>query len=65
MKKITVLAIAALAISFASCKKEYKCECTWNDDGTTAGSYTIKDTKKKAETACTAYNGSYYTCKIK
>lgn len=28
MKKITLLAIAALAISFASCKKDYTCTCT-------------------------------------
>ena len=28
MKKITLLAIAGLAICFASCKKERTCECT-------------------------------------
>jgi hypothetical protein len=28
MKKITVLAVALLAISFASCKKERTCSCT-------------------------------------
>jgi hypothetical protein len=27
MKKITILAIAALAISFASCKKDWTCTC--------------------------------------
>ena len=28
MKKITILAVAALAISFASCKKDRTCTCT-------------------------------------
>ena len=28
MKKITLLAVAALAISFASCKKDRTCTCT-------------------------------------
>lgn len=28
MKKITILAIAFVAISFASCKKDYSCTCT-------------------------------------
>ena len=28
MKKFTILAIAALAISFASCKKDRTCTCT-------------------------------------
>lgn len=28
MKKISILAIACLAISFASCKKNYTCTCT-------------------------------------
>jgi hypothetical protein len=28
MKKISLLAITALSISFASCKKSYHCECT-------------------------------------
>lgn len=28
MKKITILAVALVAISFASCKKERTCDCT-------------------------------------
>lgn len=74
MKKLTILAVAALAISFASCKKDYTCECTSSGGGATAtASTTIKDTKKKAEDACTArasttsVGGSQVTstCKIK
>lgn len=33
MKKLTLLAVAFVAISFASCKKDYTCTCT----NTTAG----------------------------
>lgn len=29
MKKLTILAVAALAISFASCKKDRVCTCTY------------------------------------
>jgi hypothetical protein len=28
MKKLSILAVAALAFSFASCKKDYVCTCT-------------------------------------
>lgn len=55
MKKITLLAVAALAISFASCKKDYKCVCT-----STSGSVTVENTitaktsKKSATAWCEA-----------
>lgn len=60
MKKITILAVALLAISFASCKKEYTCACTttlsytggkddYKDD---AQAYSKKMSKKTAEAAC-------------
>jgi hypothetical protein len=61
MKKITILAVAALAISFASCKKSYTCACTTtlNFSGSTpstykddATSYSKKMNKKTAEAAC-------------
>ena len=52
MKKITLLAIAVVAISFASCKKDRDCECTTttvSSSGTTttspAQTTTIKDVK--------------------
>ena len=64
MKKITLLAAVVIAASFASCKKNYTCACTWSD-GTSAGSYTYKNTKKKATDACTANNVSgLIDCKI-
>lgn len=53
MKKITLLAVAVVAISFASCKKDRTCSCTttntppvgaattWSED------VTVKKAKKK------------------
>ena len=63
MKKITILAVAALAISFASCKKDRTCTCTMTPvsysvngtSGTVSGSTTTvsKITKvKKSGAAC-------------
>lgn len=40
MKKITILAVAALAISFASCKKDRTCTCTSTTTYTVGGSST-------------------------
>lgn len=72
MKKLLVLAIVlGGAMSFTACKKDYTCECTYDDGNGTTGtaSYTIKDTKKKAEDACNAYetaiNGTSWKCDIK
>jgi hypothetical protein len=74
MKKITLLAVAALAMTFASCKKDYTCECTSTTAGISAtASTTINETKKKATDACekgttsTTVLGitSSTTCKIK
>ncbi len=47
MKKISILAVAALALSFASCKKERACECTYTSStpGSTAQTETITYTK--------------------
>jgi hypothetical protein len=72
MKKL-VLSIAALALvasTMTSCKKEYTCECTATVLGFTAtASTTIKDTKKKAKETCEAGNsstaGATASCKIK
>lgn len=35
MKKITIIAVAALAVSFASCKKAKTCTCTASGTGWT------------------------------
>jgi hypothetical protein len=71
MKKL-VLSIAALALvatTMTSCKKEYTCECTFSGVITGTASTTIKDTKKNATDACEADNvssgGQTVTCKIK
>ena len=54
MKKITILAVAALAISFASCKKDRVCTCVTTSSN---GTYTYKTTyfkvkKKDARLFC-------------
>lgn len=55
MKKITLLAIAALAISFASCKKDYTCTCTTSYTGGGSGTSTTVHkgvTKGQAKASC-------------
>ena len=51
MKKITILAVAALAISFASCKKDRTCTCTYTTTPAGGAAYTSTDeiTIKKAK----------------
>lgn len=43
MKKISILSIAVLAMTFASCKKDRTCKCTVTDDspGATTSEYTV------------------------
>jgi hypothetical protein len=57
MKKIALLSIAAFAISFASCKKDRTCTCTFNtgSPGAQDIQYTVvlkKVTKSQAKAAC-------------
>ena len=57
MKKITLLSIAVVALSFASCKKDRTCTCTqiYSAAGSTASEYTVvykKTTKSHAKGAC-------------
>lgn len=57
MKKISILAVAVLALSFASCKKERVCECTYTSSApnSTATTETItytKISKSDAKFAC-------------
>lgn len=57
MKKITILAIAFIAISIASCKKDRSCTCTVTDNspGSTSSEYKVvykKITKSNAKAAC-------------
>lgn len=65
MKKITLLAVAALAFSFASCRKDRVCECTDTSGGVTiVATTTVKSTKKDATTWCESYNGSKTTVTV-
>ena len=57
MKKITLLSIALIAISVASCKKDRTCSCTETDNsvGATTTEYKVvykKVTKGSAKAAC-------------
>ncbi len=58
MKKMTLLAVAALAITFTSCKKDRTCSCTGGPAGSDI-SYTAKLKKGDADTWCTSWNTSY------
>jgi len=51
MKKITLLAFAFIAISFASCKKDRTCTCTTTNTPPTGSttSFTQETTVKKAK----------------
>jgi hypothetical protein len=57
MKKIAILSIAFVAITFASCKKERTCTCSTisNEPGSVSSEKTIvykKISKKDAKAAC-------------
>jgi hypothetical protein len=65
MKKITLLAVAFLAISVVSCRKDRTCECTDSTGGVTIVSTTkVKSTKKDATSWCAAQNGSKTTSTV-
>lgn len=64
MKKIITLSLAVVALSLASCKKDYTCTCTASTGG--SNTYTItKASKKTAQANCASYtqtnNGVTYT----
>jgi hypothetical protein len=78
MKKITLLAVAFVAISFASCKKDRVCTCTTTaPSGTLVEKTTYFDSKKKdarlfctgSQTETTAggatVTGNKTTCELK
>lgn len=66
MKKITLLAaVAVLATTFASCRKDRTCECVATGTSTVTGTYVIHSTKGTATNLCTAYQSSYETCTLK
>lgn len=51
MKKITLLGVAAVALSFAACKKDRVCTCTDSGGGSETRTYT-KSTKATAQANC-------------
>jgi hypothetical protein len=78
MKKITLLAITVIAISFASCKKDRVCTCTTTPTSGTAVTTetTYFEVKKKDarlycigsqtnQTAPVSNTGSKTTCELK
>ena len=79
MKKITILAIAALAISFASCKKDRTCTCVstpTSGTATTTKTVYYKAKKHDVRNKCVGYQtttensgvtstGSNVTCELK
>jgi len=62
---------ALVAISFASCKKEWTCECTYKDasgNNATFSGKTSKMSKKDAKAACettATTGGSSWSCSLK
>jgi hypothetical protein len=65
MKKITLLAVAFVAISAISCRKDRTCECTDATSGITViATTTVKSTKKDATSWCEAQNGSKSTVTV-
>ena len=66
MKKVlSIVAVAALAVSFTACKKEYTCECD------VLGLTISKDTtasvlkKKDIEDWCDSYDSALSQCSLK
>lgn len=63
MKKITLFAVALIAVSFASCAKTHTCKCV----DSTGYSYTYqlpRQTSAAAKTSCDAYASTGETCSI-
>jgi hypothetical protein len=58
MKKLAILSIAFVAVSFASCKKDYTCTCT--SSGTTINKI-VGVSKKTAQAQCVSYTSNGYT----
>ena len=57
MKKFTLFAVTALAISLASCKKNYTCSCTvFSTVPVTTSESNYHETKSKATDDCTGKN---------
>ena len=53
-----------MAISFASCKKDYTCVCNYKGSNVESSRSTIKDTKDNAKSTCTTLSSSITDCTI-
>lgn len=66
-----LMVAAVVAVTFASCKKEWTCECTYKDASGNSATYsgkTSKMSKKDAKDACNSTattGGSTWSCSIK
>ena len=64
MKKLAILSIAFVAVSFASCKKDYTCVCKETHSFSSMSGYynnniyIINDTESSAKTECEAKKNS-------
>lgn len=57
MRKITLLAVAFVAVSFASCKKTHVCSCS-NNGTTTYTTSLPAQTSSDAKTSCSSYDNA-------
>lgn len=65
MKKITLFTFAIIAFSFASCKKEYSCQCIKSGSVTVNTTVSAKSSSN-AKSECSNYDSSTNgTCSIK
>lgn len=63
MKKITLFAVALIAVSFASCIKTHTCKCV--DSTGYASTYSLpRQTSAAAKASCDSYAYSGTTCSI-
>lgn len=60
MKKSILFVAVVFAASFASCKKDYACKCTYGSVSVTHD--TFNDTKKNADDKCAGESTGGYTC---
>ncbi len=63
MKKITLFAVALIAVSFASCVKTHTCRCV-DANGNSTSTTLPRQTSAAAKTTCDAYSGYGETCSI-
>ena len=61
MKKITILLALSLSMAFASCKKDFDCQCTTTTNGVTGPpvkTSLVSVTKKTAKANCVNSSGT-------